>query len=188
MTLFEYISVAFSLVLSLAAVRLLSGLSLALLEDGRFWVHGLWMLWVLGLSALVWWNFWSFREAEWTLFGFLLVLGPPGSIYLMGAALVPESPMNVHSWENHFFFARRRFFLPLAAFFVTISTASYVLLDVPWTNPARPVQGIACALAVVGALSPSRRLHRILPLVFWLMMVGISATLFVEPGSLTTEN
>ena len=184
MTLFEYISVAISLVLSLAAVRVLSGLSVAFAEGRRFWVHAAWLVMVLGISALVWWNFWSFRDADWNLFRFLMVLAAPGSIYLMGAALVPESPSEVASWEEHFFFARRRFFLALGAFFVTVSTTSCVLLEIPWMTAARASQIVGFTLAVVGVVSPSRRVHRILPIAFAVLLAAVSFLIFERPGSL----
>ena len=39
MTLFEYLAIAFSLVLSFAAMRLVAGLPYAVQADRRYWVH-----------------------------------------------------------------------------------------------------------------------------------------------------
>lgn len=97
MTLFEYLAVAFSVVLSLAAVRLLSGLSVAFAPERRYWPHAMWIVFALLSSPLIWWNFWSFREVSWNFFAFLLVLIVPAVIYLQAAALVPENPSLVRS-------------------------------------------------------------------------------------------
>ena len=88
MTLFEYLAIAFSLLYSLAALRLLGGLPAALAPGRRYSLH-------LGLSVilLLWvaisfWTFWSLRDVEWTFPGFLIALAVPG----LSVAEPNESP------------------------------------------------------------------------------------------------
>ena len=184
MTLFEYISVAFSIVLSFAAVRLLAGLSVSLAAERRYLPHSAWIAFVLVLSAMVWWNFWSFREVSWNFFSFLFVLLVPASIYLQAVALVPESPGRVESWRAHFFAARQRFFFSLASFFLIISVGTWLLLGLPLTHPARAFQATALGLTLAGAVSDHPRLHMWLPLFLTGMMVFTAGAIFSRPGAM----
>ena len=185
MTLFEYLAVAFSIVLSLAAVRLLSGLSVAFAPERRYWPHAMWIVFSLLASALVWWNFWSFRGVSWNFFAFLLVLTVPAVIYLQAAALVPENPGLVRSWREHFFMARNRLFVALGSFFLLIAGISWLFLDLPLLHPARGVQASAFGLAPSGAVSTNKRLHEVLPFIF-LALLLIAAALFLRPSSVAS--
>ena len=66
MTLFEYLAIAFSLVLSFSAMRLVAGLPYAT-QRGQYWVHLVFVLSQLLVTVVAFWNLWSFREATWTL-------------------------------------------------------------------------------------------------------------------------
>ena len=186
MTLFEYLAVAFSIVLSLAAVRLLGGLSVAFVPERRYWPHAMWIVFTLLASALGWWNFWSFRDADWNFFSFLLILMAPALVYLQAAALVPENPGAVRSWREHFFAARTRFFVALGSFFLLIAGTAWLLIDLPLLHPARGVQALAIGLAVSGAMSTNKRLHEALPLIFLTLLSISAAALFLRPGSLVS--
>ena len=184
MTLFEYLAVAFSLVLSLAAVRLLSGLSVAFIPERRYWPHVTWLIFVLLACALVWWNFWSFREATWNFFSFLLVLIGPALLYLQAAALVPENPGAVRSWHDHFFATRTRLFYAIGAFFLVAALSSWILIDLPLLHPGRVVQASAFGLAVAGARSTNERLHEALAVIFLALLSIAAAAVLLQPGSL----
>ena len=90
MTLFEYISVAFSVVLSLSAAQILSNIRSVLDRDRRDWVHGLWMAHILILHVIVWWSGWALRDVSWNLASFSLALSAPALLYLTANALVPS--------------------------------------------------------------------------------------------------
>ena len=184
MTLFEYLSVAFSIVLSLAAVRLLSGASVSFAKAKRYWPHTMWVMFALLTSAMVWWNFWSFESVSWNFARFLLTLLVPATMYLQAAALVPESPGNVESWREHFFSARVRFFVALAAFFLTIAVVSWVVIDFPLYHPARAVQGVALGLAISGAIATNPRWHHVLPLLFLTLFTIAGFVLFFQPSAM----
>lgn len=185
MTHFEYIAVAFSLVLSLAGVRLLSGLSSAASSPGRFGPHLAWIVFALVTAAMVWWNFWSFREVSWHFFSFLFVLLVPASIYLQAVALVPEEPVQVGDWEAYFFAARRRFFIALVLFFVVMAAGSWLMVGFPLLHPARLIQAVALCGAIAGLASPHRTLHRWLPVCLIALLMGVAALVFLRPGSMT---
>ncbi len=187
MTLFEYLSVAFSIVLSLAAVRLLSGVSVCFVPERRYWPHATWVVLILLLSAMVWWNFWSFKDVQWNFIRFLLTLIIPALIYLQAAALVPESPGTVQSWREHFFAARKRFFVALALFFLLIGVNAWLLLDLPFLHPARVLQALALGFALSGAVSTHNGWHQALPLIFLAMLLIAALALFLQPGSLASQ-
>ncbi len=187
MTLFEYLSVAFSIVLSLAAVRLLSGISVCFAPERRYWPHATWVVLILLMSAMAWWNFWSFKDVHWNFIRFLLTLLVPASIYLQAAALVPESPGTVQSWREHFFAARKRFFVAFASFFLLIGVNAWLLLDLPFLHPARVIQVSALGLALSGVVSAHKGWHQALPVIF-LALISIAAlALFLQPGSLAAQ-
>ena len=184
MTLFEYIAVAFSIVLSLAAVRLLGGLSVSFRPSRRYWPHSVWIVFALLNSAMLWWNFWSFLDVDWNIVFFFLVLVVPSLIYLQAAALVPENPGAVPSWHDYFFSARTRFFVALASFFLVMVVISWLLLGLPLTHPLRAVQAVAFVLALGGALSTNNRLHEALPIIFLVLLTIAAIGVFLHPGSL----
>jgi hypothetical protein len=188
MTLFEYLSVAFSIVLSLAAVRLLSGVSVSFVPERRYWPHVTWVLIVLLMSAMVWWNFWSFKDVTWNFVRFLLTLFVPASIYLQAAALVPDNPGTVQSWREHFFAARKRFFVALASLFLLIAVNSWLLLDLPVLQPARVIQGLALGLALSGAVSTHNGWHQALPVIFLALLLIAALALFLQPGSIPSQS
>jgi hypothetical protein len=186
-TLFEYLAVAFSIVLSLAAVRLLGGLSVSFAVERRYWPHALWVGIILVQAAMVWWNYWSFRDLEWNFFLFLFTLFIPGSIYLQAAALVPENPGSVQSWMEHFYASRRRFFFALGAFFPLVAVGSWLLSGFSLLHPARVFQVVGFALAVSGAVSAKKRWHELLPLLFGVLLVLSIGMFFFRPGALQPE-
>jgi hypothetical protein len=187
MTLFEYLSVAFSIVLSLAAVRLLSGISVSFVPERRYWPHATWVVFVLLASAMIWWNFWSFKDVQWNFIRFFLTLVVPALIYLQAAALVPENPDNVLSWRKHFFAARKRFFVALAALFLLTAVDSWLLLDLPILHPVRIIQALGLGLALSGAWSTHKGWHQVLPVIFLALLSIAALALFLQPGSMASQ-
>lgn len=186
-TLFEYLSVAISLVLSLSVVRLLNGVSVSFASTARYLPHGLWIIFVLLMSAIVWWNFWSFRDVGWNFYTFVWMLLTPAAVFLMSAALVPDVPSQVLSWKAHFFAARQRFFFALAVFLVVIAVNTWLLLGLSLLSRARIVQAIALGIAIAGASSENRRLHSVLPVVAVAIMLAAGVFVFLRPGSLAVS-
>ncbi len=184
MTLFEYLSVAFSIVLSLAGIRFLRGVAVSFRPGRMSIVHTSWLAFSLLNTAMVWWNFWSYRDIRWSFFSFLLVLAVPGTIYLMAVTLVPEGANRIHSWEEHFFEARTRFFAALALFFVLIALIAKVLLGLSLWHPIRAAQALALALALTGAFSSHRGIHRALAATFLLLQLLVAGLFFDRPGSM----
>ncbi len=188
MTLFEYLSVGYSIVLSLTIVRLLGGLPAALASDRRYWVHVAWIGIVLIRSLLFWWSFWSYHEvAAWNFFSFALVLLVPGLLYIMAAALIPDSPSSVGSWQAHFYAVHRRFFTILALSFLFTIAASHLVLDVPLLHPLRGVQVFFFVVALAAAATSNSRFHGVLAVTVLFLIVPTIVFFFLEPGQLVAS-
>ncbi len=173
--------------LSLAAVRLLSGISVSFVPERRYWPHATWIVFVLLESVMIWWNFWSFKDVHWNFLGFLLILVVPALIFLQAVALVPESPGTVQSWREHFFAARKRFFVALAALLLLTAVDAWLLLDLPILHPVRIVQALGLGLALSGAVSTHKGWHQVLPVIFLSLLSIAALTLFLQPGSMASQ-
>ena len=183
MTLFEYLAIAFSLVLSFTAMRLIAGLPSAAQPDRRYWVHLVFVCSHLALTVLLFWNLWSFREASWTLPTFSLVLTAPGLVYFTACALIPEQASAITSWRSHYYAVRRRFFLGIVALGFCITLIVTVLLDLPLLHPARTTQLAAIAVGTVGAASSSARFHAGLAILVCVVTAVAGSTVFLAPGA-----
>lgn len=159
MSLFEYLAIAFSLVFSFAAMRLVSGLPHALDSGRRYWVHLVLVFLQLLAITGVFWIFWSYRDVEWSFPRFLLALASPAILYFNACTLIPEAPASVESWRAYYFSTRKRYFVAVCFWALAVGAASSVILRMPLTHPARALQGVAFALGVLGAASANPRVH-----------------------------
>ena len=110
MTLFEYVSVAVSIVLALSIARIVDGLRASFEPDRRYWVHATWVVIKLFNPIIFWWGTWSLREASWNFLGFSLLLAWPIGLYLQISSLVTRDPESVLDWRSQFYDQRRWFF------------------------------------------------------------------------------
>ena len=100
MTLFEYLAIAFGLVCSIAALRVVGGLPFAVAPARKYSVQlAVRLFHILGTAA-GFWTFWSFRGVDWTFPRFLLALTVPGVWYYCSSVLVPENPEVVLNWRG----------------------------------------------------------------------------------------
>ena len=183
MTLFEYLAIAFSLVFSSSAMRLVGGLPHAFDAQRRYWVHlgfvGIQLVATLG----VFWAFWSYRDLEWNVGRFALALTGPSLIYLSACTLVPENPESVPSWRDYYYGVRRRYFGSCIAWALLAGVATTALVQMPWSHPARISQGTALVAGVVGCATASPRVHAGIVLVLAGVAIAV-LVLLAAPGSL----
>ena len=182
MTLFEYLAIAFSLVLSFSAMRLVAGLPYAAHPNRRYWVHLAFVCILLLVTAVSFWNLWSYRDVTWTLPRFLLILTIPGLIYFQTCTAIPEHASTVDSWRSYYYSVRARFFLGLVALLLAISFSFAIVLELPWLHPAQVPQAIAMAAALLGAYSSSEQVHAGLAMFLLLNLVIAASSVFLEPG------
>jgi hypothetical protein len=181
-TLFEYISVAFSIVLSLGAANLLRTLPSAFAPGRRYWIHATWVVSLLFLHALAWWSLWSYSRVEsWTLLTFLLVLLQPGLLYLNASVLVGEVLGSGESWRERFYGSRRWFFSVRVCYVTVIVFASWQILGVELLHPARAFGASHIALSVVGVGTANERVQSVVAVVEFFLILGTGFVVFAEP-------
>ena len=184
MTLFEYLAIAISLAFSFAAMRLVGGLPYAAQPGRRYWVHLVLVCVSLVAAVNVFWIFWSYRDSSWTLPRFWLALSVPGLMYYCACTLIPENASAVADWRSHYYSVRRRYFVGLTVWSVLILSAATIMLEMPWSHPARLGQGGMLLLGFLGSASASERVHSGIAVVLLLLVGGMAFTVLSLPGSL----
>lgn len=159
MTIFEYLAIAYSLVVSFTVLRALSGLPRASSGGQIYWVHLVWICVILGTAFQYFWGFWAFRAIEWTQLKFLLVLANPALLYVMACILTPESPASADSWKHHFYSVRVQFFL-IGICFQLVSIATLVMIiDLGFDDLVLKVQVALVPVWMIGAYSSRPAIH-----------------------------
>jgi hypothetical protein len=184
--IFEYLSIAYSLVFSFAAVRLVAGLPHAIAATRRYSVHISHVFLVLFALIALFWTFWSFRDIEWNLFSFVSLLAGPGLVYFLACTLIPDEPAAVDSWHAYFYSVRRQYFIGLGLWALLQTLNTMLWLKLPVLHPSRIVQVLLLALGVVGASTASPTAQRILAIAAWVIAAVTSVVLF-SPGSLAVR-
>jgi protein-S-isoprenylcysteine O-methyltransferase Ste14 len=182
MTLFEYLVAAFALLYSLAALRLIGGISVALAPSRRYWPHLLLTSSLLLEIAAGFWTFWSLRDVHWNFFGFLVALFVVGTLCYLAAVLVPENAAAVVSWRAHYSAVRHRWYAGLALFGVAMAANATVNLGFPLAHPSRVIQAYALGLGIIGAVSSRDRVHEVLAVLFAIGVAGLTFTLGLSPS------
>ncbi len=185
MTLFEYLSVAISIVLALSTAQLLGNLREVFDPARRYWVHALWVVQILLTHFIFWWGFWAYREVEsWNLGFFGLALLNPVLLFVCSNVLVRGQPSDGVSWEKHFFSARRWFFVARGAIAVVAQLRVWLLLQLPILEPKGIPALVMILICVTGVLSENKRVHAALALIGLIQTVGVGYFRF-QPGFLT---
>ena len=166
MTLFEFISVAVSIVLALSAGQILLNLREVFDPTRRYWVHAVWVTQVLIIHVLVLWSLWAYRDIQsWNLATFIIILVPAGILFVMTSALVPNSSSTVTSWESHFFEVRRWYFAARILFIIGAGFRSWFILDKPILESPTPVSLLVAVLCIAGFVIANRRFQSVLAVV-----------------------
>jgi hypothetical protein len=181
-TLFEYIAIAFSMVISFTALRALSGVPHAIQAGKRYWVHLAWLVSTLASVLLTFWIFWWNRGVEWNFITFALVLVPPCLLYVFVSLLVPEDSSAVTSWKEHFFKVRIRLFVTGVVWDITAfigATLTSGVGDLP--SSAFVVLPALFVTHSVGALSSKPEVHAVLVAVPPAVIAISALTVFFQP-------
>ena len=157
MTLFEFLSVAVSIVMALSVGQLLTNLRDVYDPNRRYWVHALWVLHLLLTHVVVWWSLWAYRDVPtWNLASFGLFLLPPGLLFVCTSALLPNSSSSVTSWEEHFFNVRHWFFAARILLILCAGARTFLLLHKPLLESPTPASPLMLALCIAGFFIPNR--------------------------------
>ena len=185
MTLFEYLAVSVSIVLSFGVIRMLDGLPEALARDRRHWIHTLWVVNLLWMHVQLWWAFWSYSgRTVWNYPRFLLSLAAPALLYSLAITLIPRDTSEVSSWGDHFSRVRVRFCVLFALLWISLVLSTWLVLGLPLVHPLRAWQAIFLLLFLVGTRVSTPRFHGALAIAFVGMLVYSVVTGFLQPAPL----
>jgi len=184
MTLFEFLTVALSIVLALSAGQLLTNIREVFDPNRRYWIHTLWVIHLLVTHVIIWWSFWAYRDVEsWNLATFSVALLPPGILLVCTSTLVPTYASTVASWEAHFFEVRRWFLAARSLLMISAGFRTWLLLDTPVLESPTPVSGLILLLCIAGILIPDRRFQGALSVVLLALVVGGVAYFRLDAGA-----
>lgn len=176
MSAFEYLSVFISIILGLAVVHLLGGVSLIL--DQRvvarlFWVHLVWVLNMFSLITWVWWGNWQLSDVEsFSPVHYVSMVLFSVVLYLMCGLLFPVRGKEVEDFQEQFEMNRARFFYLGEALLVAAMLKGYVdrqVLSEPDTVERAIMFGALLLLFGIASRSRSRAFHGSLALVFFML-------------------
>ena len=181
MTLFEYVSVAVSILLSLGMVHILSRIK-DVVDRGRiYWVHTAHVGIILVLHPFYWWIFWGFRDVSWNFPLFLLALVAPSLVCVMATSIVPRETSAVSSWRIHYFEIHRSL-LPLYAVLVLVmATQGWLNRGVSFLDPSRIMLGLIVIGAIVGTFSEREPVHVAVVIGMIAILVVAAGTQFLAP-------
>jgi 4-amino-4-deoxy-L-arabinose transferase-like glycosyltransferase len=176
MTLFEYISIATSLILSFSLARTLTNLAPIFGPEHRYWVHGAWVLVILANHAHLFWQIWLFQSVEvWTLVEFVLLLMGPIMLLIGASLLVPVGA--VPDYRIYFESIRGPFYSVLIVISVQPIPLLYLVSDIPLIHPLHLSSLIFASAGVVGLVGRKRSIDMVL-VCFWIL--GVVGGLFVS--------
>lgn len=176
MSEFEYLSVFMSIILGLAVVHLLGGVSLIL--DQRivarlFWVHAVWVLNMFCVITWVWWANWQLNDIEsFSLAHYISMVLFSVVLYLMCGLLFPVKGKEVEDFYIQFELNRARFFYLGEALLVAAALKGYVdrqVLPDPDTGERAVTFAALAVLFGIASRTKSRIFHGFLALVFFVL-------------------
>ena len=186
MTLFEYLSVAVSIVLSLSVAQILARIRSVFANGRRYWVHATWTLLTLFTHVMLWWEFWGYHDVErWTLARFFLVLVNPGLLFIASNALVSPDREPDESWEDYFFSNRRSYLLPFIALLTIAIFRDALILDRAVRVVLHLPEIILIGISVISLRSDDRRVHGALAAIVLVIFAVATVTLWLEPGGVS---
>ena len=156
MTLFEYISIATSLILSFSLARTLTNVAPIFASVRRDWVHALWVLGLLAYHVTLFWQLWIYGEAaSWTLVEFVVLLTGPITLLVSVSLLVPVEVAD--SYRSHFESVRVPFYSVLILMQVQPIPLLTFAFDIPFGFHALFVGNLVFAFAALVGLVVRRR-------------------------------
>lgn len=185
MTIFEYLIIAFSLLFTITALRLVGGLPSAIVLERRYWIHIIFVITTLLGVIFIFWNYWSLQNIIWTLPKFILALIVPGLYYFVAVLLVPDNQNEIKSWREYYYSIRVKFFSALAIWLTMASVSITMLLEVPLWHPIRIVHLVSIIFCIIGALVSTPKIHWVLAIFFLIQILVMIMLVGSRPGWMT---
>ena len=184
MTIFEFLSIAASIVLALGLGSLITSIPCVFDAHKRDWLHALAFVTLIAAHLLAWWRIWPLNSvAHWNILGFAILMGTPLSLYLATTALLPSDPDRVASWKVHFSESSRWLFSAFIAVWIFGILRIYILLNL---TPAWWSLLLLAAL-VVAALSSQRNIHIVVMSMVLLVFAALIFLSFDADQNLTSQ-
>lgn len=184
MSLFEYLSVALSIVLGLGLTHVLSHTRAVLRPEARHPTHLAWTVVMVLLLLQAWWALWDLHTLEpWTQFAFYYVLLGPVLLYVAVTTLVPRGDDPPDSWQMHFLRVRKTFFTTVLLYIAWAVLMTWLLEDVSLFHPFRGPQAGAFVLLTVGVFVEDRRYQSVLPYLIIGTFLVLQVTFRLLPGA-----
>ena len=175
MSAFEYFSVFMSIILGLAVVHLLGGLSLILDQRVKARLYGVHLIWVLNMFSLiiwVWWGNWQLNNIEsFSPVHYVSMVLFSVVLYLMCGLLFPVKGREIEDFHQQFELNRSRFFYLGLALVVAALLKGYVdrqVLEEPDTLERLVMLAILALLFGIAARTPARIYQTALAVTFFL--------------------
>ena len=183
MDTFSYLSVLISIVLGLGIANLLSAVATLVRCRSRlrmYWPLPVWITTLFLIYVQSWWAMFGLREvAAWSFAAFLIVLLQPVALFLMTAVISPRVPdTGVTDLRSQYFSESRWFFGTLAGALLISLAKNVVLYGKPPELPNLAAHLVFISAAVVGAVSRSDWVHKILAPLGLVLFGGYIALLF----------
>lgn len=169
MTIFEFLTVAVSIVLALGLSKLISSIPFVFAAGKRDWLHMLLFVLAVLSHIILWWRIWLLNDVtEWNILQFTLLMGSPLSLYLAATALVSNAPEQVSDWKTHFADQSHWIFSAIAA------VIGFGLLRSYFISGSTPAWWSFLAFALfVGAAISNRRVVHITIIIMSLSYLGL---------------
>ncbi len=182
MEIFDYLIIAFSLLFTTAALRLIRGISSANDSERRYWIHLLFILWTLLAIVSSFWSYWSLKDITWTLPKFILALLLPSIYYFIAVLLVPENINNIKSWREHYYSIRIKLFSSVAIWFIIATVSGIIFFEMSLRHPARLGHLIFISLCIVGLLFTNPKVHWAIVIIFIILSLAAILQIGAQPG------
>ncbi len=167
MTIFEFLSVAVSIVLALTLGKLIAATPHVFSSGARDVLHAGFFLVNSFVVLVIWWMVWTLNDkASWNFLEFITLMGSPICLYLSAHILVSDEPREIDNWRVHFESVHRWYFA------ATLATVVFAILRMTLVLGAQmrlTLGFIALVIAfTVGIVSSRRSIHAGV-LLFWLL-------------------
>lgn len=191
-TIFSHISVFISIILGLAVVHLLSGVSLILdkrVQTKTYALHGLWTLSMLFVSVNVWLSSFVLSSLEtMSAIHFFNLLAYATLVYLMSGLLYPVRGEEVTDFKEHFNENRFRLYV-LGILFIFIDAFDGVLehynAGVAWDIGQFATLGTWLVFFMIGLKVKNPKFDWGVAIIFFIGLLGWFQSMVVETNILS---
>jgi len=130
MTIFEYITASFTILLGLAFARLLHAIPYVFTKHNRDFLHATLFLMTTFLLIFMWWVKWNFSSVQdWTYIKYFILLVDFGLMFMMCDAIAPSNSESISSWSEHIQKVKNLFFILLFLKFIITAIENIYMLQ-----------------------------------------------------------